>query len=146
VLVHKGEVGAYRRILVAFDLSGTSVLALQTAVAWAEVLGSEVSLVHVFEPPDYVFPEALTRTREKEHALLETALHAIGQGALLKTASLVEGEPVTGIARAAKRVDADLVVLGSHGRTGISRLLLGSVAERVLEEEQTSVLVVRGRP
>jgi nucleotide-binding universal stress UspA family protein len=146
VLVHKGDSRAYGRILVASDMSESSALAVRTAAAWADAMQSELVVVHAFDVPvpTYGDSDGLDRARAKARAELSKALQWNGHAELIRSARLVDGEPVDAIARTAADTQADLVVLGSHGRTGLSRLLLGSVAERVLAEERTSVLVVRG--
>jgi nucleotide-binding universal stress UspA family protein len=146
VLMHAGDVAPYRRILVACDLSGFSDVALWTAVAWAEALNCEVSVVHVFETPDYAYGGTLgpELAHEHEDARLTEWLRFMGQGGLVPTIHRAEGEPVETILRVAEETQSDLVVVGSHGRTGLTRLLLGSVATRLIELERKSVLVVRG--
>lgn len=94
-------------------------------------------------PKTYEDLEASAR-RATEAQLKATLARARKAGARA-TAMLVEGVPFDQIVRAARRARADLIVIGTHGRTGFSRLFLGSVAERVVQLAHCPVLTVRGK-
>ena len=138
---------AIHRILCPVDFSEPSARALEYALGLAERLGAEVDVVHVFQFPtfaveDLALPLYLQenlsqRLRERlEQLLIEKA----GEGPKA-TARVLEGVPHVEIMEAAK--GRDLIVMGTHGRTGLSHLLLGSVAERVVRGSEIPVLTIR---
>ncbi len=139
------------RILCAVDFSDPSARALQYALALAERLGAQVDVIHVYqfpnyavedgavELPPYVQQDLAIRLRERlEQFVKEKA----GEGSKTST-HLVEGIPYLEIVAAAKEHQADLVVVGTHGRTGLSHMFLGSVAERVVRSSEVPVLTMR---
>lgn len=145
----------YKHILVPTDFSATSDAALEHARALASAFGSELSLVHVFEDPllsGAVTAEAFVpEAPEVRDALMKEAqtrlTHRIrpdDRETLRATGEIITGSPATAIADHAARVGADLIVMGTHGRGGVSHLLLGSVAERVVRMAPCPVLTVRG--
>lgn len=85
--------------------------------------------------------EAMERPREAAEAYLAGAVRKVTRGDLAVTTRVLEGNPVERIVEAAR--DADLVVMSTHGRTGMARFLIGSVAERVVRHAPVPVLVVR---
>lgn len=144
----------YRRILVPVDGSDTSRHALQAALQLAAQRGSRLRIVHVFD--EEVYPGAFDYdeyggelaefARKVKLNLLEGALRAAHAAGIAADTRLLEaggrrfGETVADEARAWR---ADLVVLGSHGRRGMARALLGSGAEQVLRFAPVPVLIVR---
>lgn len=141
------------RVLFATDFSPASTPALDRAIDLSKDNAAELIITHVYEPPSrlsldgYVLPQIYD---EFEAALREEAerslapLVARAEAAGVKARSLlVKGTPYRAIARAARTNDADLVVLGTHGRTGVARLFLGSVAARVISTAPCPVLTVR---
>ena len=145
----------FRRILHPTDFSRASGAAFARAVALARDSRAELLLVHVMTPyvpvagegymPPRLWEEMEASTRayatKKLDALSATARKA---GARVKTL-LLEGVPAESIARSAKSQRADLVVIGTHGRTGLARFFVGSVAERVVSMAPCPVMTVRGR-
>lgn len=141
------------RILFATDFSAASEPALDRAIDLSKDSGAELIVAHVYEPPSrmsldgYVLPQiyddfedALREEAEKQLAPLVARARKAG----VNTRSLlVKGIPYRAIARAARSNNADLVVLGTHGRTGVARLFLGSVAARVISTAPCPVLTVR---
>lgn len=139
----------FRTILLAADMEPHSAGAVDYAFSLAEKLGAVVHALYAYQA--VVIPngsgsgsipyEALhERARKKlEHALAaHSASPALGK-------QLVDmGEPITAILEMASAVSADLIVVGTHARQGIQRLLAGSVSEGVLREAQVPVLVVKG--
>jgi nucleotide-binding universal stress UspA family protein len=136
---------AIRRILHPTDLSETSRAAFRLACALARDSGAELRVLHVYPPP-VGGAEAVDRHRDDE---LETTLkQKIRDAAPAADAPGVavdywieEGAPAEVIVEVAKV--CDLVVMGTHGRTGLARVLLGSVAERVVREAPCPVATVR---
>ncbi len=143
-----------RRILHPTDFSRASSAALKRAIELAKSNRAELLLVHVLTPTvtlmtdTYVAPrvyedlEAATRASARKHMgrLVAKAKHA---GVRVKSL-LLEGVAHERIAQAARSRKADLVVIGTHGRTGFAKLFLGSVAGRVLTVAPCPVLTVRG--
>ena len=144
----------YQRILVPVDGSNTSMRALQEAIRLADGKAL-LRLVHVLEEIfpldaegyafiDYVaLQEAVRHTGER--TLLQAAEKVRQSGAAVETGLLdARGNRIASVlAEHSKQWHADLIVIGTHGRTGLSRLLLGSVAEGVVREAGTAVLLVR---
>ncbi len=146
---------AIRRILHATDFSRASRAAFQRAVELARASRAELTLVHVFTPPlvyapdGYALPQAyqemLDSVRSQAQKQLDTLLAKARAAGVRARGLLLEGVPHDRIVRAAKSRRADLVVIGTHGRTGLARLFLGSVAGRVVAAASCPVLTVRGK-
>jgi nucleotide-binding universal stress UspA family protein len=117
-------------ILVATDFSDNADAALDVAARYARALHTRLHLLHVFTA------EALGVT-----VLLGDAAARVGPDVPVIVAA-TGGDPVEEIIRYARRHPIDLIVVGTHGRTGVSRVLLGSVAERVVRAARCPVLVV----
>lgn len=136
-----------RRILAPVDFSRASLDALKHALALAQRYDAQLTLLHVIEPlhPDMLIGTTGTQraAREVAHQRL-TKLWEDTKKAWPRTGrELREGHPVTTITALAKRTNADLIVMGTQGRTGLKRALIGSVAERVVRLAPCPVLVVR---
>lgn len=136
------------RILVPIDFSTTGLKALPHAVLLARQNEAEIILLHVVEPPfypsefGYLVPDDL-KLAEKAKTRLEV-LAARDVPAPLRAESAVRiGTPYQEIIEAARTSKADLIVLTTHGRTGISHAFLGSTAERVVRQAPCPVLTVR---
>lgn len=146
--------GKIRVIVHATDFSPASRAAFSKAVELARNAGAQLVLLHVRSPVTllvadaYVAPQAY---EQLDRASLDAARKQITR--LVQTAKkrgvrvkglIVEGVAHEQILRAARRAKADMIVLGSHGRTGLARLFLGSVAGRVASMASCPVLTVRG--
>lgn len=144
-----------RRVLHPTDFSRASAAAFNRAVETAKANRAELLLVNVITPSippigdGYVSPtvyaemEASARAYGKKQL---TALVAKARRAGARVEGLLlEGTPHERIAQVARRKRADLVVMGTHGRTGFARFFLGSVASRVLAIAPCPVMTVRGR-
>ena len=145
-----------RRILVGTDFSAESEIALEHAIRISRHVGAELLLAHagtVIDTADAALaPESAALLEYErivaEHAaenrehLAQLVSRVRGRG-VNAAEQIVEGFPDTGISEAADELDADLVVIGTHGRTGLKRLLLGSVAERVVRLCRRHVMVAR---
>jgi len=143
-----------RRILVASDFSKSSRRAFAAALALSKSKGASLTIVYVNVPLVPIVPEQYVREstwnrlntearRWNERQLAKLAERAKQAGVKVATV-LVNGDPPSEIVRAARSRRADLVVLGTHGRTGFSKFLLGSVAERVIATARCPVMTVRG--
>jgi nucleotide-binding universal stress UspA family protein len=144
----------FRHILHASDFSPASRRAFDTALRLAKVDGATLILVHVLEPAvpwvevDYASPRAyklIASARNAAAKRLDALVRKAKAAGVRSVGRLVDGNPRDVILSAAKRLHADLVVVGTHGRTGLDKLLVGSVAERVVAMAPCPVLTVRRR-
>ena len=142
----------FHRLLVPTDFSEPARHAIDYAVELTKLAPVPVDLIHVFVPPVIAAPEAalppevalLTELPKTLSAELQRIAHDLaGRGVEIRSAEVVPGTPWEEIVRAADRRGCDLIVLGTHGRTGIERLLLGSVCEKVTRHAHCPVLSVR---
>ena len=139
---------AFTKILVPTDFSEHAERALSTAANLARALGATLHVVYVGPVAPYLgppfapgraFANELEAASRKEFDAYMAALHARGIEA---TGTLAEGIAYVEINRVAKETGADLIVMGTHGRTGIEHAVLGSVAERVVRTSPIPVMVV----
>jgi nucleotide-binding universal stress UspA family protein len=141
------------KILFATDFSDGSAAAERVAIDLARKLGASVTVFHAYQLPMYMYPPGYVYAPTPElieglTASVRQALHEATQrirAAGVVTESLsAEGAPHVEIARTADEGHYDLVALGTHGRTGLKHMWLGSVAEKVVRSCRTPVLTVRG--
>ncbi len=137
-----------QKILVPIDFSQGSEQALDYACALAKRLGSTVHLVHAL---DAALPELtvtlsadmLRSLREDNQAALDRLADARRSHVEIGLTLVKEGDPREIIHEAAEQLGIDLIVMGTHGRTGVSHLLMGSVAEKVVRLAPCPVLTFR---
>lgn len=138
-----------KRILVPTDFSGPADAALTYALGLASKLGAEVSVVHVFDDPsgirsgEYVPLPAEMRGEILADLRRRLADVVAKHGDSQLTSQLLTGPTARSIVEGARDSQADLIVMGTHGRHGMAHLLLGSVAERVVRTSICPVLTVR---
>ncbi len=135
-----------RTILHPTDFYTHSDWAFRLACSLARDHQAPLILVHVLTPPLLITPdEAMAETGSWEHKeRLREALRQLRPGPEVAVEHrLLEGEPAPEILRAAEENAADLIVIGTHGRRGVERMLLGSVAEQVLRKASCPVLTVK---
>jgi nucleotide-binding universal stress UspA family protein len=134
----------FRRILVPVDGSPTSMSVIAPAGKFAQLFGSEILLLHV-RPPDLLSLEAGLPpppiSADKDETTAKAA-ERFGQAGLKTTRITVDGEPASEIVDQSAARGVDLIAMASHGRSGLSRWALGSVAERVLRSTTLPLLVV----
>jgi nucleotide-binding universal stress UspA family protein len=142
--------GHYRRIIMATDFSSPSREAFVAAVTRARDDGAALYLVHVVEPAALGLTgvstdeQLLARMADESGELLEYwKADALGRGVREVKCLQLTGVAWRAIVAAALEHAADLIVVGTHGRSGLHHLLLGSVAERVVQHAPCSVLVAR---
>jgi nucleotide-binding universal stress UspA family protein len=144
-----------RRILHPSDFSTASRAAFAKAVEMAKANRAELMVVHVLSPvipmvgDGYVSPkvyeEVEATARAQAQGQLDRLVAKAKKAGVRVTGVLMEGTPHEQITRAARARRADLVVIGTHGRTGLAKFFLGSVASRVVSLASCPVLTVRGR-
>lgn len=143
-----------RQILCPVDFSELSAQGLRYAVAFAQCSDARLTVLYAnpFLPPPYFTKTQVDKFekefRKSKHAA-EKNLRRFVEGTLglvsrTVQAVVVDALPVKAIHDAASEWKADLIVMGTHGRSGVNRFMLGSVAERVLRESEIPVLTVRG--
>lgn len=134
-----------QHFLVPLDFSVHSDYALAYAIFLAKQLQARLTLLHVIYLPSLLITARLTPYMTEEEAeakvLLITALQRVDQAGLQGDWQIVYGVPWTQITTMAAALQTDLIIMGSHGRTGLQHALLGSVAERVLRLAPCHVLV-----
>jgi len=144
-----------RRILHPTDFSKASRAAFAQAVEMARTNRAELLLVHVLTPvmpmvgDGYISPQVYEQVEASARATAQAQIgrlvaRARKAGVRVKPV-IMEGVPHEQITRAARSKRADLVVIGTHGRTGLAKFFLGSVAGRVVSTASCPVLTVRGR-
>jgi universal stress protein A len=144
-----------KRMLCATDFSPASRPALRLAQELARTLKAKLILFHAYERsvpigdggylPSSVLQQMWSATQEAARRNLKRlALSPQGKGVRISM-QLAEGPAPAAIVRAAKKTRVNLVVMGTHGRTGVRRLLMGSVADRVIRTASCPVLIVGGR-
>jgi nucleotide-binding universal stress UspA family protein len=139
-----------RSILVPYDFSETGQRALDFALDLAAPLSARVVLMFAYDVLAYGFPEAPTMAmdtaeveRKAQKALEDLASRARRPGVAVEWV-VRRGAAWSEINAAAKDARADLIVMGTHGRRGVARALLGSVAEKVVRTAPCPVLTVHG--
>lgn len=140
-------------ILVPTDFSKSSDNALTYAVAFAEKFGAKILLLHVVQDLALFIPEAvlpapplvppveqfLTAAKEA----LDRAIRRLNRPGVTIQPEVAEGVTYEEVLRVARERDVDLIVMGTHGHTGLAHVLLGSIAEKVVRRAPCPVLTVR---
>src|SRR5690349_1423819 len=144
-----------RRILHATDFSRASNRAFETAIDFAKTNRAELLLVHVLVPniaypvDSYADPTLyveLDRSMERQaRSSLEKLVNKVQKAKIKVKGLLLRGTAHEQIVRIAKNRRADMIVIGTHGLTGLKKLLMGSVAGRIVSEAICPVLTVRGK-
>ena len=143
----------FKHILIPVDGSETSLAAVDKAIGLAKAFDSEVTAIYVIDPypftgvgADFAYgqDQYLGAAKAEANAAVEAVAQRLTAAGLKADTRIVEAHAVwRGIADAAEAVGADLVVMGSHGRRGLEKLVLGSVTQSVLTQTQLATLVVR---
>jgi nucleotide-binding universal stress UspA family protein len=142
------------KLLIAIDGSEFSQAALRNVIARPWNAGTEVKVLHVVEPPslligremgayDPEFEMVWKALREQAKDLVEKAAGKLRAAGFQVSTELVEGDPKSQILDSAKEWHADMIVLGSHGWSGLNRFLMGSVSEGVVRHAHCSVEIIR---
>ncbi len=148
----------YQNIVCAIDGSELSGKALRQALALAKATGGKVTAVTVTEPSVIISPGAemmmvdtgaiiadldKAKAESAKSILAEAESQANATGAAIAKLHVANSTAADGILHAAREQKADLIVMGSHGRRGLGRLLLGSQASEVLSHSELPVLIVK---
>jgi nucleotide-binding universal stress UspA family protein len=142
------------KILIAMDGSDFSQAALQSVIARPWPPNSQVKVLNVVEPPsllmgremggyDPEFEMVWKALREQAKDIVEKAAEKLRAAKFTVSTELVEGDPKSQIIDIANQWHADMIVLGSHGRRGIDRFLMGSVSQAVVRHAHCSVEIIR---
>ncbi len=137
-------------ILVPTDFGEAAGCALDYAIELAKKFGAEVVILHSFEIPLIGFPDgAMVATAELTSRIVESAQEALDKAVLARKGSgvtvraiLKQGDPWQMVLATIQETGAGMVVMGTHGRKGLPRALLGSVAEKVVRTAPVPVLIV----
>lgn len=143
----------FHKILVPTDFSKHSIEAVQVAAALSKLCAAPLTIMTVYQPlilpmvPEgavFPTPEAMAADYQRTREQLEAAVaQATGAGAPSVDSLLADGAPFAQIVACAREGAFDLIVMGTHGRTGLKHALLGSVAEKVVRKAPCAVLTVR---
>ena len=141
-----------RHILAPTDFSDYSKKALSDALELAQTFGAKLSLLHVVEPPPYPIEgfvpptmgaDLLADLERQASAELAQVLPDAQEATVEVTRAVAIGSPSQKIVETAEAEHVDLILMATHGRTGLSHLLIGSVAERVVRTAPCPVLTIR---
>lgn len=143
------------RILAPIDFSEHSRKALDYAAQWAERFGAALEILYVWSPPHYFSPDLMLsvpgwsatnleqQARDGAIKEMERFLRDFERPTLMLKSTIDVGRPASSIVRVAEENRVDLIVMGTHGLTGIGRLLVGSVAQEVVAKAPCPVLTVK---
>ncbi len=143
----------FKHILVPVDGSEIAQMAVSKATALAKAFDSQVTVIYVIDPypftgvgTDFAYGQAdyLNAATAEANEAVKVAKQAFADAAVRVDTSIVEAHTAwRGIVEAGASLQADLIVMGSHGRSALEKLVLGSVAQAVLSHTKLPVLVVR---
>ena len=143
----------FKHILVPIDGSPTAQLAIDKAIGMAKAFGARVTAIFVIDPypftgvgTDFAYGQAeyLSAATAEANAAIKTAKTQFEAAGVAVETEVVEAHAAwRGVVQAAESRQADLIVMGSHGRSGLEKLVLGSVTQAVLSHTKCPVLVVR---
>lgn len=138
----------FKHILVPTDFHETSGAALELAVSMAQAFNAKITLLHVWEVPIYPYMDfmlnssLISRVEDAAVKGLADALDKLRKRVPTAESKLKMGLPWHGVLEAINELGVDLVIMGTHGRHGLGRMTLGSVAERVVRLAPVPVLTV----
>jgi universal stress protein A len=148
-----------KRILVPTDFSESSELALKYAIRLGRPYKAEIVVLHVFHLKEYLAllsqrddlgsgtaNQVLESSKKQAIEKLEDLVRRLGDKDVVLLPVLLIGVPFEEIVRYAAEYEMDLIVMPTHGRTGLAHFLLGSTSERVISHSDCPVVVIRTRP
>jgi len=143
-----------KKILVAVDFSEIAKESIGQAAVFTQGTDIELVLLYIAPPnPDYLGFKSFNKNERqeladvlhKEHSQLQALAHRLVDQDIHAKSLLVQGDVVETLLHEAKKMHADMIVMGSHGYSGVSRAILGSVSEGVLRQSTIPVLIVPAR-
>lgn len=140
-----------KKVLIPTDFSELSKTAIQEALPVIKKLDATIIFLHVLERLDHpddmtaLFDEGYAYLMDRSHALLNDLVIEAKQAGVEATAELKNGVPHEEIVAVAQQENVDLIVMGTHGRTGFNHLMMGSQAERVLRKAPCSVMTTKAK-
>ena len=142
-----------QHILVPIDFSAYADQALEYAIELAKTLQARLTLLHVIHLTPWTMGDMVTtfpgifleEVETEAQQLMQASLGRLRDAGLQGETVIVHGVPFQTIIDTAKEKGVDLIIMGTHGRTGLTHVLMGSVAERVVRLAPCPVLVTRGR-
>jgi nucleotide-binding universal stress UspA family protein len=147
--LRKEEPPAIRRILIPVDFSDCSLEAVEYAAGLALQFSAAVTVLHVLEPVTYGLDFTLMpiggveQNRKQVESRMADVAGALQQKKVTAASQVMGGLPIDGVLRTAEALHSDVIVMGTHGRRGVSHLLLGSVVEGVMRRAPCPVLAVK---
>jgi nucleotide-binding universal stress UspA family protein len=141
---------SYDKIMIATDGSKQVEKAVESAVELARLTGARLYAVYViastgYTPRNFGWEESLREVLEAEAKRAVTFVEEAGKASGIEVESVIlDGHPADRIIEFAEQEGIDLIVMGTLGRTGLDRFLLGSVAEKIVRHSKTPVMVVKG--
>lgn len=142
----------FHQIVVPTDFSADAEEAIRVASELSRMYAAPLTVIHVYDPVAYPLPDGYvmytpgqlsTMWEEFDRRLAQAKTDAQAAGAMRVETRLLQGLTADEIVRFARDKGCDLIVMGTHGRKGITRVLLGSVAARVVQTADCAVLTVR---
>ncbi len=143
----------FSRVLLPTDGSDVSIAATDAAIAMAKMANAPLHAVYVVEPYPFTgigssrpagFDDYMAASRETGVVAFKRIVKAaVAQGVQCETLIVEHPQAAAGIVEAARSIGANLIVMGSHGRSGVAKLVLGSVAIKVLQLSPVPVLIVK---
>ncbi|MDJ0659261.1 MAG: universal stress protein [Crocosphaera sp.] len=139
------------KILVAVDCSESTAKVVNKAQEMAKALSAKLWLIHVAQPePDFVgydtgpqsVRDYVAERFHAEHSQIQEIAEKLRHEAIKTTALLIQGSTVETIIKEAKKLEIDMIIMGSHGRNPISELFLGSVSKGVISQSNCPILIV----
>ncbi len=143
-----------RKILAPIDFSDVSAEALAAATDLARQLGAKMVVLHAVEPvyfagsmfgPEINVPQLVEEQRRAAESAIQDMVERLKKKQISAIGMVETGVPHDVVLRVAEAKKCDLIVVGTHGRSGVSHLLLGSVAEKLVRSAQCPVLTLRGK-
>lgn len=143
----------FKHILVPVDGSAAALAAVDKALGLAKAFESSITIIYVIDPypftgvgADFAYgqDQYLTAATAEANTAIEAAGARVAAGGMHAESRVIESHAIwRGILEAAETTGADLIVMGSHGRRGLEKLVLGSVTQSVLSHSKVTTLVVR---
>lgn len=136
-------------IIVPTDFSKLSDAATDYALSMAKRLGARIVFLHSLDwnkqqsEMTALYNEVYAFTKERADAFLNDLVERAGRLGIEAESKVVDGPPFVEIIQAAKKIKADMIIIGTHGRSGLSHIMMGSQAERVVRQAPCPVLTVK---